>query len=68
MYVSESLAAHVVPVLTYYQMLQSFPAAGSDELHRDLSNMRNRGTMRAYGPITACCSNASQRPPATRPP
>jgi hypothetical protein len=48
MYVSESLAAHVTPVLTYYQMLQSFPMAGTDELHKDLSNMRNRGTMRAY--------------------
>src|SRR5689334_12417505 len=44
LYVHESLAAHVIPVLSYYQMLDSFPGAGTDELHRDLSNMRNRGT------------------------
>jgi hypothetical protein len=48
MYVSESIAAHTIPVLTYYQLLQSSPSRGSDELHRDLSNLRNGGTMRAY--------------------
>jgi hypothetical protein len=48
MYVSESIAAHTIPVLTYYQLLQSNPSRGSDELHRDLSNLRNAGTMRAY--------------------
>lgn len=47
-YVRESIAAHVIPVLTYYQMLKSLPAIGSDELHQDISNMRNRATMRAY--------------------
>jgi hypothetical protein len=47
-YVRESLAAHVIPVFTYYQMLQSRPAAGADELHKDLSNLRNAATMRAY--------------------
>lgn len=47
-YVRESRAAHVMPVFTYYQLLQSQPAAGADELHRDLSNLRNPGTMRAY--------------------
>jgi hypothetical protein len=35
-------------VFTYYQLLQSAPAAGSDELHKDLSNLRNTATMRAY--------------------
>jgi hypothetical protein len=48
MYVSESIKAHVIPVLTYYQLLQSYPAAGTDELHRDISNLQNAGTMRAY--------------------
>jgi hypothetical protein len=48
MYVSESVAAHVTPVLTYYQLLQSLPSRGPDELHRDLSNLRNPATMRAY--------------------
>jgi hypothetical protein len=47
-YVEDSVAAHVIPVLTYYQLLQSAPASGSDELHQDLSNLRNPATMRAY--------------------
>jgi hypothetical protein len=48
MYVSESLAAHMIPVLTYYQMLQSAPSVGASERARDVSNMRNPATMRAY--------------------
>ncbi len=48
MYVRESIAAHVIPVLTYYQLLQSSPATGADELHKDLANLRNAQTMRAY--------------------
>jgi hypothetical protein len=48
MYVGESIAHHMIPVLTYYQLLQSHPARGADELQRDLSNLRNRATMRAY--------------------
>jgi hypothetical protein len=48
MYVSETIGAHVIPVLTYYQMLPSSPGAGTDELHRDISNLRNARTMRAY--------------------
>src|SRR5205807_4350273 len=48
MYVRESITAHLIPVLTYYQLLQSRPAAGADELHKDLSNLRNRSTMGAY--------------------
>ncbi|MFL5828919.1 MAG: hypothetical protein ACJ76X_03290 [Solirubrobacteraceae bacterium] len=47
-YVGESIEAGVTPVLTYYQLLQSRPSAGSDELHRDLSNLRNGVTMAAY--------------------
>jgi hypothetical protein len=43
MYVRESLAAHLTPVFTYYQMLQSEPAGGSDLAHK-----RNPATMRAY--------------------
>jgi hypothetical protein len=48
MYVRESIAAHLIPVLTYYQLLQSRPALGDDELHKDLSNLRDRSTMNAY--------------------
>jgi hypothetical protein len=48
MYVRESIAAHMIPVLTYYQLLQSKPAVGSGEMQKDLSNLRNPGTMRSY--------------------
>jgi hypothetical protein len=48
MYVRESIAVHMIPVFTYYQLLQSTPAVGGDELHKDLSNLRNRTTMSAY--------------------
>jgi hypothetical protein len=48
MYVRESIAAHMIPVLTYYQLLQSKPAVGSSEMQKDLSNLRNPATMRAY--------------------
>ena len=48
MYVRESLAAHTIPVFSYYQMLQSEPSVGATEQARDLSNMRNPATMKAY--------------------
>ncbi len=48
LYVRESLTAHTIPVLTYYQLLQSAPATGADEQQRDLSNLRDPATMRAY--------------------
>ncbi len=48
MYVHESFAAHTIPVFTYYQLLQSAPSIGSNERARDLSNLRNPATMRAY--------------------
>jgi hypothetical protein len=47
-YVRESIQAGVTPVFTYYQLLQSRPSSGADELHRDLSNLRNQSTMAAY--------------------
>ncbi len=48
MYVQESIAHHTIPVLTYYQLLQSRPSRGSSEQARDLSNLRDPATMRAY--------------------
>jgi hypothetical protein len=48
MYVRESIAAHLVPVLTYYQLLQSQPGHGSTESQKDISNLRNHDTMSAY--------------------
>jgi hypothetical protein len=47
-YVRESIARHMIPVLSYYQLLQSRPALGNDELQRDLSNLRDQATMRSY--------------------
>ncbi len=48
MYVGESVKAHLIPVFSYYEMLQSSPAAGNDESHKDLSNLANEQTMAAY--------------------
>ncbi|HEY8813624.1 MAG TPA: fibronectin type III domain-containing protein [Candidatus Dormibacteraeota bacterium] len=36
------------PVFTYYELLQSTPSIGGDELTRDYNNLNNAGTMRAY--------------------
>jgi hypothetical protein len=47
-YISESRAAGMVPVFTYYQLLQSTPAAGGDESAKDRANLANAATMRAY--------------------
>jgi hypothetical protein len=46
-YVRESRAAGVLPVFTYYMLLQSRPGGG-DEAEADLRNLRTRATMRAY--------------------
>jgi hypothetical protein len=47
-YIAESRAAGIIPVFTYYQLLGSQPAAGGGEGEKDLSNLRNPATMRAY--------------------
>ncbi len=47
-YIAESRAAGMIPVFTYYQLLPSRPAVGGDEASKDLSNLRNADTMRAY--------------------
>jgi hypothetical protein len=47
MYVQDSWAHNVVPVLTYYLLLQSKPGGG-DEMHADLANLQNAQTMAAY--------------------
>lgn len=47
-YENETWAAGEIPVFTYYMLLQSTPAAGNDELHKDLSNLQNPQTMAAY--------------------
>ena len=47
-YVNESAAAGYVPVLTWYELLQSSPSTGGDEASRDLGNLADTSTMAAY--------------------
>jgi hypothetical protein len=47
-YIAESRAAGIVPVFTYYQMLGARPGASGGEADRDLANLRDPATMRAY--------------------
>ncbi len=47
MYVQDSWAHHVVPVLTYYMLLQSNPKGGS-ESDADLSHLGDAQVMQAY--------------------
>jgi len=48
MYVRESQAEGMVSVFDYYMLLQSLPAAGSDESAKDLSNLSDVRTMTAF--------------------
>jgi hypothetical protein len=47
MYVQDSWSHHVVPVLTYYMLLQSSPQGG-DEAQTDLMHLRDPQLMQAY--------------------
>src|SRR5581483_301415 len=47
-YERETWAAGEIPVFSYYMLLQSQPAAGNDELHKDISNLQNPATMKSY--------------------
>ncbi|MEA2645646.1 MAG: hypothetical protein QOE92_729, partial [Chloroflexota bacterium] len=47
-YIRSSHRAGYIPVLTYYELLQSTPSSGADEAARDYSNLNNAGTMAAY--------------------
>ncbi|HEV7677696.1 MAG TPA: hypothetical protein VGQ42_03925 [Candidatus Dormibacteraeota bacterium] len=47
-YVTASNAAGYVPVLTYYELLQSTPSSGATESDRDAANLANAATMHAY--------------------
>jgi hypothetical protein len=46
-YVDESVAQGITPVFIYYQMLQSSPAGGAENV-ADLNNLKNATTMKAY--------------------
>jgi len=47
-YIQDSVANGIIPVFTYYMMLQSSPSTGSSEGARDSSNIQNTSTMTAY--------------------
>ncbi len=47
-YMDASNADGYVPVLPYYELLQSSPSTGSNESDRDFSNLNNTATMSAY--------------------
>ncbi|MEI6044946.1 MAG: hypothetical protein WCS37_11385, partial [Chloroflexota bacterium] len=47
-YMDDSGTAGYLPVLTYYQMLQSSPATGATEGDKDFNNLNNPSTMNAY--------------------
>ena len=46
-YIQDSIANGMIPVFTYYQLLQSTPAGGS-ESDADFGNLNNTATMTAY--------------------
>lgn len=46
-YIQESMAAGIIPVFTYYMLLQSTPGGGSESL-ADFTNVNNTATMAAY--------------------
>ncbi|MEA2412077.1 MAG: hypothetical protein QOC77_2638 [Thermoleophilaceae bacterium] len=49
LYISESVKAHITPVLTLYTIRQSPPGRDNqDEAAADLGNLRNKATMRAW--------------------
>ncbi|MBN9387602.1 MAG: hypothetical protein J0I20_06070 [Chloroflexi bacterium] len=45
---NESASNGFMPVLTYYQILPSSPATGSNESQKDFNNLNNKSTMSAY--------------------
>ena len=47
-YIAESQASHIIPVFTYYQLLQSAPGNTQGEPAGDLANLTNTGTMTSY--------------------
>lgn len=47
-YMNESANNSYMPVLTWYQLLQSSPASGGNESEKDYNNLNNGSTMNAY--------------------
>lgn len=47
-YIQDSIANHITPVLTYYQLRQSAPNSSSNDGDADYANLQDVGTMTAY--------------------
>ena len=47
-YMNESATNGSLPVLTWYELLQSAPSSGSTESDRNYNNLNNASTMKAY--------------------
>ena len=47
-YMNESAKSGYMPVLSWYQLLQSSPSSGGNESDRDFNNLNNGSTMNAY--------------------
>ncbi|HUS15009.1 MAG TPA: S-layer homology domain-containing protein [Chloroflexia bacterium] len=47
-YMEASADAHIIPVFTYYQLLQSAPGTGGSEAEIDYNNVNDPATMAAY--------------------
>ena len=47
-YIEDSVANGIIPVFTYYMMLQSTPGGGSGEADAVFNNLNNTATMTAY--------------------
>jgi hypothetical protein len=47
-YIEDSLANGIIPVFTYYQIVQSLPGATGGESNAVLANLQNASTMNAY--------------------
>jgi hypothetical protein len=47
-YIQDSTANGIIPVFTYYMLLQSTPGGGGSESNADFANLNNTATMTAY--------------------
>lgn len=47
-YIQESAASSIIPVFTYYMMLQSLPGGGGSESAADYTNLNTTATMTAF--------------------
>jgi hypothetical protein len=76
-YIQDSVASSIIPVFTYYMLLQSTPGGGA-ESDADFANLNNTATMTAYfndhrrwkrptPPMTTAAFSAGRPGSTTRP-